>query len=211
MLSNILSAVTNFIINTISTFGYPGVTVLMAIESAAIPLPSEIIMPFGGYLVFTGRFSLFGIALAGAIGSAIGSAVTYWIGLKGGRPLVERYGKYVFISQRDLDLADRFFAKYGSLSTFIGRLLPVVRTFISIPAGIARVSFWKFLWYSFFGSFIWSWLLGYFGMKLGENWQLLREKLRGLDSLVVILIVAGAAWWIWRHLKNKRLGANGGN
>lgn len=174
----------------------------MAIESAAIPLPSEIIAPFAGYLVFEGRFSLWGVALAGGVGSAIGSAVTYWIGVKGGRPFVERYGKYVLVSTHDLDIADKFFAKYGSLSTFIGRLLPVVRTFISIPAGVARVPFWKFLWYSFIGSVIWTWLLAYFGMKLGENWSTLREKLHGFDTTIIILIIIGGAYWVYRHVKH---------
>src|SRR3989344_6574720 len=123
MIEQIISTLTNFITQTISSWGYVGVGALMAIESACIPLPSEIIAPFAGYLAFTGRFNLFGIAIAGGVGSMVGSFITYEIGKYGGRPIVERYGKYVLISKRDLDMADRFFAKYGNLSTFIGRLL----------------------------------------------------------------------------------------
>jgi membrane protein DedA with SNARE-associated domain len=202
-MSSILSSVTNIIIHTISALGYLGVVLLMAIESACIPLPSEIIAPFAGFLVFTGRFSLWGVALAGGVGSMLGSWLTYEIGKYGGRPLVEKYGKYILISRYDLDIADRFFVKYGSLSTFVGRLLPVVRTFISLPAGIAKVPLKKFLIYSFIGSVIWTYLLAYLGMKLGENWNTLRDKLHGFDTVIIVIIVLGAAWWVWRHVKNR--------
>lgn len=205
MLQEIVSIVTNFIIHTISTLGYPGVAVLMAIESACIPLPSEIIAPFAGFVVSTGRFTLWGVALAGGVGSMLGSFVTYEIGKWGGRPLVEKYGKYVLISRRDLEIADKFFAKYGSWSTFIGRLLPVVRTFISLPAGIARVPRVKFLLFSFVGSVIWTYILAYFGMKLGENWAALRDKLHGFDVAIVVLIFLGAIYWIYRHIKLSRM------
>ena len=203
MIHIIITFLTNIIIDTISALGYTGVGLLMAIESAAIPLPSEIIMPFSGFLVSEGRFTLLGIALAGGIGSAVGSAITYFLGMYGGRPLIERYGKYVFVSKHDLDLADRFFARFGLLATFIGRLLPVIRTFISVPAGIARVPFWSFLFLSFLGSVIWSWLLGYLGMALGPEWQSLRERAHWLDYVIVALLVVGIVWWIRRHFKQK--------
>lgn len=202
MLSHIIDILTNFITHTISSTGYVGVALLMAIESASIPLPSEIIMPFAGYLVSEGRFTLLGIAFASGVGSAAGSAITYWIGKYGGRPLVERYGKYFLISQHDLDLSDRFFKRFGHASTFIGRLLPVVRTFISIPAGIARVPFWGFLFYSFAGSFIWGYLLGYFGFKLGPAWMELRERAHALDVVIVMVIAILAFWWVWRHIRS---------
>lgn len=204
MIESAIAAVTGFITNTISAWGYVGVALLMAVESAAVPLPSEIIAPFAGYLAFTGRFTLLGVALAGGVGSAVGSYVTYLIGRYGGRPLVERYGRYVLITRHDLDLADRFFARYGNLSTFVGRLLPVVRTFISLPAGAARVPLLPFLFYSFFGSVIWTYLLAYFGLKLGENWHTLRDRLHGFDTAVIVLIVLGAAWWVWRHIRLSR-------
>jgi membrane protein DedA with SNARE-associated domain len=206
MISNILSAVTYFIIHTISTLGYAGVAVLMAIESACVPLPSEIIAPFAGFLVYQGRFTLWGVALAGGIGSMLGSWLTYEIGKYGGRPFVEKYGKWVLISKYDLDIADNFFAKYGHLSAFVGRLLPVVRTFISLPAGVARVKKTPFLFYSFVGSTIWTYVLAFLGMKLGENWGTLRDKLHGVDSAIIVLIVLGAAYWVYRHIKNRAKG-----
>lgn len=203
MISQIISSLTSFIIHVISSGGYVGVGLLMAIESAAIPLPSEIIMPFAGFLVSEGRFTLFGVALAGGIGSTIGSAITYAIGRYGGRPLVERYGKYVFISNHDLEISDNFFNRFGGLSSFIGRLLPVVRTFISIPAGIAKVNVFKFLFYSFLGSLFWSLLLAYFGMKLGPAWVSLHDRFHWLDYVIAGIIVLGAIWWVVRHLRAK--------
>jgi len=202
-MSSIISAITNFVISTISTLGYPGVALLMAIESACIPLPSEIIMPFSGFLVATGRFNLWGIALAGGIGNTIGSIITYAIGRYGGRPLLEKYGKYILISHRDIDLSDKFFQKHEALAAFFGRLLPVVRTFISLPAGIAKAAFWQFVVYTFVGSFIWSLLLGFIGMKMGENWNTLRDKLHGFDVAIIILIIIGAVWWVYRHIKHR--------
>jgi len=204
MLEQIISVLTNFIIHTISSMGYSGVAVLMAIESACIPLPSEIIAPFAGFVAYQGKFTLWGIALAGGVGSMLGSWLTYEIGKYGGRPFVEKYGKWVLISRHDLDIADRFFARYGHLSTFIGRLLPVVRTFISLPAGIARVKLVPFLFYSFVGSVIWTYVLAYFGMKLGENWASLRDRLHGFDTAIIILIVLGVVWWVYRHIQNSR-------
>ena len=204
MIENLVSFLTHIIVQTISNLGYSGVALLMGIESAAVPLPSEIIAPFAGYLVYTGRFSLLGVALAGGVGSAVGSAITYWIGYSGGRPFIERYGKYFLISKHDLDIADKFFARYGNASTFIGRLLPIVRTFISIPAGIARVPFWSFLFYSFVGSCIWTWLLAFAGMKLGENWSGIRSRLHGFDTAIGLLLIVGLIWFIYRHFKNSK-------
>lgn len=204
-MEHIITILTNFIVQVISSTSYVGVGLLMAIESAAIPLPSEIIMPFAGFVVAEGHMTLWGIILAGGVGSAVGSAITYFIGLYGGRPLVERWGKYVLISKHDLDAADRFFAKYGPLSTFVGRLLPVVRTFISIPAGIAKVNFPKFLFYSFVGSLIWSALLGYVGFVLGPRWVELRQRFHWVDYVIIILIILGAVWWVLRHMKHRRL------
>ena len=144
MTEKIIGLLAHFIIAVISATGYLGIALLMGIESACIPLPSEIIMPFSGYLVYTGRFQLFWVATAGAIGCNLGSAVAYWIGAHGGRPLVERFGSYVLLSRRDLDRTTNFFLKYGSITVFLARLLPVVRTFIALPAGIARMPLWRF-------------------------------------------------------------------
>ncbi len=204
MITQLLTLVTSFIITIIGSLGYAGVALLMAVESAAVPLPSEVIMPFAGYLAGEGRFTLWGLALAGGFGSMIGSWITYLIGRRGGRPLIEKYGTYVLISKHDLELADRFFVRYGLLSTFIGRLLPVVRTFISIPAGIARVPLWKFLGLSFVGSVVWSYVLAWFGYKLGPAWITLRERAHWLDVVIVVLIVVGAVWWVYRHVRTAK-------
>ncbi|MDP3740944.1 MAG: DedA family protein [bacterium] len=203
MIESILSAVTNFVINIISSLGYSGVGLLMAIESAAIPLPSEVIMPFSGFLVSEGRFTLQGIAIAGALGSVFGSWITYFIGQYGGRPLVRKYGRYVLITEHDLELVDKFFARFGNWATLIGRMLPVIRTYISIPAGIARVKFWPFTLTCFIGSYIWSFFLGWIGFKLGENWESLRSYFHKVDWLIAVLILAGLVWWIRRHIKNR--------
>jgi len=177
--------------------------VLMDIESACIPLPSEIIAPFSGYLVFTGRFNIYLVALAGGVGSTIGSWVIYEIGKFGGRPLVEKYGKYILISHHDLNLADKFFAKYDNLSTFIGRLLPVVRTFISLPAGIARMPRGRFHVYTFLGSWPWCFGLAWLGMKLGEHWRELGKYFHQLDLVIGIALAAGIIWFVWSHWQNR--------
>jgi membrane protein DedA with SNARE-associated domain len=206
MIEKIISVLAGFIIATISALGYGGVVLLMAIESACIPLPSEIIMPFSGYLVFKGEMTLWGVALAGAAGCVLGSLLAYWLGAYGGRPLVEKYGKYVLISHHDLALADRWFQKHGDITIFIGRLLPVVRTFIAFPAGVARMDLWRFNLYTFVGSFIWCYALGWIGMKLGEHWNTLGVYFHQFDIAIGVILVAGAAWYIWRHLKHLRKG-----
>jgi membrane protein DedA with SNARE-associated domain len=202
MLTDLLLQITNFITSTINTLGYTGVALLMAIESAAIPLPSEVIMPFAGFLVSHGRFTLLGLALAGAIGSVIGSWVTYALGYYGGRPLIVKYGRWVLISEHDLELTEKFFQRFGKFSTFIGRVLPVARTFISIPAGIGRVPILSFTFYTFIGSFIWSYFLAWLGVLLGENWQILEAYFRKFDLLIVGLIILFVIYWVRRHLKH---------
>jgi membrane protein DedA with SNARE-associated domain len=204
MIGWIIEVLAKFTIDTISSSGYLGIVILMAIESACIPLPSEIIMPFSGYLVFRGDFELFRTGLAGAFGCVLGSVPAYYLGLYGGRPLVERYGKYVLISYRDLDLADRWFDRYGDWAIFFGRLLPVVRTFISFPAGVARMNFTRFVIYTLIGSFPWCLGLAYIGMKLGENWDSLGVYFHRFDIVIGILFVLGALYYIWRHLKGRK-------
>jgi membrane protein DedA with SNARE-associated domain len=203
MATIILTAIASFITTTISALGYGGVVLLMAIESANIPLPSEVIMPFAGFLVSQGQLNLWLVGLAGAIGCVVGSAFSYWLGAVGGRPLVERFGKYILVSHHDLDLADGWFQKRGDITVFVGRLLPVVRTFISFPAGIAKMPFGKFLAYSFLGSLPWCLLLAYIGQKMGENWESLRGYFHKFDYLILGLIVIAIIWWVWRHLKNR--------
>lgn len=185
----------------IQTLGYAGIVLLMAIESACIPLPSEIIMPFSGYLVFTGAFNLHLASLSGAFGCAVGSAVAYYAGMLGGRPFVEKYGRFVLIRHRDLDRADRWFNKYGDAAVFISRLLPVIRTFISFPAGVSKMNFPRFLVYSFVGSVPWCYFLTYLGKVLGQNWQSIKGYFHGADVVIGILLLAGFAVFLYHHLK----------
>src|SRR5690242_11378401 len=170
MIDSLMTSVSAIIVATISTMGYGGVVVLMAIESACIPLPSEVTMPFAGYLVATGRFGLNLVAIAGAVGCLLGSYVAYYLGAIGGRPLIESYGHYVLLAEHELEAADRFFARWGSATVFFGRLLPVIRTFIAFPAGIARMPMIPFTIYTLLGSYIWCLALAYVGMKLGQHW-----------------------------------------
>jgi membrane protein DedA with SNARE-associated domain len=210
MITYLIEIIASFILATISSSGYLGIILLMAIESACIPLPSEIIMPFSGYLVFRGDFRLFWVGLAGGFGCVVGSALAYYLGLYGGRPLVERYGKYVLIFHRDLDLADRWFNHYGDWAIFFSRLLPVLRTFISFPAGVARMNFPRFVVYTFLGSFPWCLGLAYIGMKLGQNWDTLRVYFHRFDMVVGALIALGVIYYLWHHLKRRRESAGAG-
>jgi membrane protein DedA with SNARE-associated domain len=211
MTEKLLAIVAGFIVSTISASGYVGVALLMAIESACIPLPSEIIMPFAGYLVSTGRFNLFVVATAGAIGCNLGSIVAYWIGALAGRPAIERFGKYVLVDVHDLDRATHFFDKYGSITVLIGRLLPVVRTFIALPAGIARMPQLRFHIYTFVGSWPWCFVLAYVGMKLGQQWDsnpAFKEAFHRFHLAVEIALLIGIVWFVWTHLKARRSGAS---
>src|SRR6266567_6114195 len=207
MIARLIEILSAFIIATISTLGYAGVVLLMAIESACIPLPSEIIMPFSGYLVYTGRFNLWLVSIAGAFGCVVGSLVAYWIGMYGGRPLIEKYGKYVLISHHDLNLADRWFDRFGETIVFVSRLLPAIRTFIAFPAGVARMNLTRFIIYTFAGSLPWCLGLAYVGQKLGEQWDkndTLKTWFHRFDFVIGIIGVVAVAWWVWRHVKESR-------
>ena len=207
MIEHILLALASFIKAVISSLGYPGISVLMAIESACVPLPSEVIMPFAGYLVYTGRFSSLAlVATLGAIGCNLGSVLAYEVGAYGGRPLIERFGKYILMNRHDLDASEHFFQKYGSITVFIGRLLPVVRTFIALPAGIARMPRGKFHLYTFAGSWPWCFALAYFGFKLGERWDIdprLKQWLHRFDALIVMALLIGILYFVQSHWRNR--------
>ena len=208
MIAKIIEYLSYFIVSVISALGYSGVVLLMAIESACIPLPSEIIMPFSGYLVSRGEMNLWGVGIAGAVGCVLGSLVAYWVGMYGGRPLIEKYGRYILLSRHDLDLADRWFAKYGEAIVFISRLLPAIRTFIAFPAGVARMNLTKFIIYTFAGSLPWCLALAYAGQKLGEQWNkddTLKTWFHRFDFLIGIVGVLAVVWWVRRHIKHSRL------
>lgn len=183
-----------------STVGYVGIVVAMAIESACIPLPSEIVLPMAGWMVSRQVFTLWGATLAGTLGCVVGSAIAYWVGVFGGRPLLDRYGRYVLISQHDLEVADRWFARYGQGAIFFSRMLPVIRTFISLPAGIARMPFGRFIVYTALGSLPWSFALVYAGKSLGDNWESVRATLQKFDFIIVAIVVVGIGYYIYRHV-----------
>lgn len=205
MISKILAALSAFIIHIISSAGYGGIVLLMAIESACIPLPSEVILPFSGYLVEQGRFHLLWVATFGALGCNLGSAVAYAIGYFGGRPLVRKFGRVIWLSERELDLSHNYFQRYGGRTVFIARLLPVVRTFIALPAGVARMPQIRFHVYTFLGSWPWCLGLAYVGMRLGEQWDKdprLKQWFHRFDALILAVIVIGVIWFVrsrWKH------------
>jgi membrane protein DedA with SNARE-associated domain len=201
VIAKLITMLATAIIAVISELGYGGIVLLMGIESACIPLPSEIIMPFSGYLVFKGDLNLSGVAVAGAVGCLLGSWLAYALGAWGGRPLIEKYGRYVLISHHDLDLADRWFVRHGDITVFTARLLPVVRTFIAFPAGVSRMPLGRFSLYTFTGSLIWCWALAWIGMKLGENWDTLGVYFHRFDALIGIVLLAGIIWYVRRHLR----------
>tara|TARA_B100000745_G_C20058161_1_gene360962 strand:- start:28 stop:729 length:702 start_codon:yes stop_codon:yes gene_type:complete len=188
--------------------GWPGVVFLMAIESAAIPFPSELIMPLAGWLLIQAKGgSVWMVPLAGfygGLGNLLGSLIAYWVSLKGGRPLLFKYGKYVLMSKDEIDKAEAWFNKYGEWAVFVGRLLPVVRTFISIPAGLARMNLWRFSVYTFAGSFIWSLGLAYGGFLLGENWEDLRAVMRPFDIPILLILAGAGGWFLMRRIKSIR-------
>lgn len=193
-------------VNFIARLGYWGIALGMAIESANIPLPSEVILPFGGYLVSQSRLSFWGAVLAGTVGGTLGSIVSYILGRMGGLPLLLRYGRYIHITGERLEQANRWFERYGEKAVFIARLLPVIRTFISLPAGIARMRFGRFVVYTFLGSLPWSALLTYIGVKLGENWRAIEPLFHRFD-LVIVLALAGVIIYYWWHKRRNDKGA----
>ncbi len=207
MVDQVVSALVSFIVEVISAAGYLGVVVLMAIESACIPLPSEVIMPFAGYLVSVGQFSLIGAATMGALGCNVGSTIAYYVAAKGGRAAIERWGGYVLLRPVEIDRAERFFARYGAVTVFVGRLLPVVRTFIAFPAGLARMPMTTFQIYTFLGSWPWCFGLAYVGLVLGARWNsdpAFRRFFHEFDAVVVVILAAGFALFVWSRWRESR-------
>jgi membrane protein DedA with SNARE-associated domain len=210
MNEKILALLVQLITQTIQAGGYAGIAALMALNSSGIPIPSELIMPFSGYLVYMGRFSFVLVVIAGSLGCNLGSAVAYWIGARGGRPLVMRYGKWVLMSQHDLDRMTWFFDRYGSIAILVGRMLPVVQTFVAFPAGIAKMPRLRFHLYTTAGSLVWYSCLAWAGMKLGERWNTdprLEQLFHRFHLVVELAILLGVVWFVWSHL-NRRKNAN---
>lgn len=202
MINSVLSAIVHWIQEVVTNMGPWGVALLMAIESCNIPLPSEAILPFAGYLVTKGVFSIHIAALFGAIGCVLGSIPSYYLGYFGGRKFIEKYGKYFLISHHDLEIADKWVDKYGDWSFFICRMLPVVRTFISLPAGILKAKKRTFFLFTFVGSLIWSYLLVWVGVKLGENTEALKHIWHKFDALIIIICLILGGIYIYNHVKH---------
>ena len=212
MLAHLTDTLITFITNLYMTLGLAGIVVAMALESCCIPLPSEIVMPLAGVMFVEGKLlagvnlwpGLVLLALAGAIGCLIGSIAAYGIGYAGGRPLMLKYGRYVLISKHDADMADRFFQKWGGATAFFSRLMPIVRTYISLPAGITKMPLIKFSIYTFLGSFLWCFLLAYVGTVVGNNLSVLTPIFRSFEVVIIIALVILLALYIWRHIRNDR-------
>ena len=203
MIETIITTVVSWIEATVSSMGAWGVALLMAIESCNIPLPSEAILPYAGYLVSKGVFSIHQAAFFGALGCVIGSIPSYYIGYFGGRKFVEKYGKYFLVSNHDLEAADKWVEKYGDWSFFICRMLPVVRTFISLPAGILKAKKRFFFTFTFLGSLVWSYVLVYVGVKLGENTETLKHLWHKFDAAIIFVCFVLGVIYIWHHVKKK--------
>ena len=188
--------------------GWLGVVIAMTIESACIPLPSEIVMPLAGWLIVADRhLGWWGVVQAGfwgAVGNVIGSSIAYWVGAVGGRRLIYSHGRWILMSRKDVQRAEYFFSRWGEITALVSRLLPVVRTFISLPAGIAGMPFWRFIFYTFVGAFAWSVALAGIGYRLGPRWETFRENARFLDYPIALVIVLAVAWFIWHRVHELR-------
>ena len=194
------------LVSLIASGGYTSVVILMAIQSACIPIPSEVIMPLAGYALAHTQMQLILLATVASLASNLGSIPAYWVGARGGRPMVERYGSYLLLSQRDLSLVDHFFARFGSITVLIGRMLPIVRTFIAFPAGVAKMNQLRFHIYTFIGSWPWCYALAYAGMKLGAAWNtdprfkaIFHRFHLGVESVLLVGIIL----FVWTHWKNR--------
>ncbi|MFQ6020757.1 MAG: DedA family protein [Candidatus Aenigmatarchaeota archaeon] len=194
----IVEFLSNIIIDFITSSGYLGIFIWMLLESANIPIPSEIIMPFSGYLVYLGKFSMIGIIFVGALGNLVGSIISYYIGLKEGRSFIEKYGKYFLLGHKHIKLSEKWFKRYGTETIFFSRLLPIVRTFISLPAGIGKMNIKKFIIYTFIGSLIWSAILGYLGFILGPEWNNLVIFFNEIDIILIIIFILLILFWKFR-------------
>ncbi|HEY4474696.1 MAG TPA: DedA family protein [Candidatus Paceibacterota bacterium] len=201
----LISYVSEWALEVINTTGYTGVFILSALESAAIPIPSEVVIPFSGFLVASGKFSILGVVIVSTVANLVGSLILFLMGRSGGRWVLENYGKYIFIHKRDLDTADRWFVKHGNVAVFWGRMLPVIRTFISLPAGVAKMSLGRFSLLTFLGALPWNLFLALVGLKAGKNWNVLHDYFRKADILIVGLIVVLVVWYVWSHLKKKHV------
>jgi membrane protein DedA with SNARE-associated domain len=208
-MDSITGPVVEWATDLIGNWGVWAVFALMVLESACIPVPSEAIMLFAGFAVTSGDMTLWGAVAAGVAGNIVGSWIAYWIGLYGGRPFVDRWGKYVLMSHHKLDVAERWFARYGAPAVFFSRMLPIVRTFISLPAGMARMPFWKFTLYTALGCIPWVLMLGWIGVAVGENWEVIEGYMKYFDYVVAACIVGLIVWAVVRWARRRSRPVNG--
>src|SRR3989338_1975074 len=199
----IISNISNWALGVVNSTGYVGIFILSVLESTAIPIPSEVVIPFSGFLVVGGKFSFWGVVIVATVSNLTGSVILFLIGRSGGRWILEKYGKYIFVHKKDLDTADRWFFRHGTSAVFWGRMLPVIRTFISLPAGISGMKFSKFCALTFLGSLPWNAGLALVGYKTGENWDILHDYFRSADVVIVILVVVFICGYVWKHIKKK--------
>lgn len=198
MFENIMTAVFIWVTGLIGSMGYWGIGICMAIESCNIPLPSEFILPFGGYMVFKGQLTFRGVVMAGTVGGTVGSITSYYIGLIGGHTFLERHGKYIGLPQHRLEASEHWLDQYGRATIFLTRLVPGVRTFISFPAGALKINMFEFIVFTFFGSLLWSIFLTSIGQVLGENWGIIRTWFHNADIVILIVIIALTIYFIWK-------------
>lgn len=203
MLKILTNSIGLMVFGLINKFGLLAIAGLMALESANIPIPSEVILTYGGFLASKGLLNIHLAALSGALGCVLGGSVSYWLGMKLGRPFLMKYGKWLLLSPRDIERGENFLEKYGEATYFISRMLPVVRTFIAFPVGIAKGNFFKFNLYSFWGSLVWSYVLVWFGVKLGDNWEAIKPYWDRFSYLITLLIIFAIAAHVVRVIKNK--------
>ena len=203
MIADFLTLLNDFIITVLSGMGYLGVLFLMTLENVFMLLPSEVILAYAGYLVWTGQFNLWLVTTVATLGCNLGSSFVYYLSAKGARPMLMRYGKYVLVSRRDIERADEWFERYGHWAVFFCRMAPMVRSLIAIPAGVARMNFWKFNLYTFLGSWPFSFVLTYGGYVLGEHWETLETYLQEFDHVIGIILLACLAAYVWRHWKQR--------
>ena len=208
MLHEFIAVISGVVLYTIESLGYWGIFLLSLLESANIPVPSEIILPFSGFLVSRGSFGFWTVAFLGGLGNLAGSLISYYLAYYYGRRPVMFLSKFLLVNAEDLDRAETWFGRFGVFSVFIARFVPVIRTFISFPAGMFKVNIWKFTLLTFVGSFLWSAVLTWLGFVLGENWETLGGYFRQFDYAIVILFILIAAWWVWRHFKQRQAKAS---
>jgi len=203
LIHDVLSQVGQVALGLISSLGYTGVFILMMFESMILPVPSELVMPFAGFLVVEGRFTFLGVIIASSLGSIVGSLISYYIGFYGGNRFVLRFGKYLLLDSEDLKKTEEWFALRGEKTVLISRFIPVVRHLISIPAGIGRMDLKKFLIYTLIGATAWNGILAYVGYKLGEHWEDVRVYSEPLSMGMAVVIVIVGGYFVYRHVKHK--------